>query len=103
MDQGTLIFGLVTLILGAGGVGSLIPLFRYRADRNNVIAVGSEAAVQSLTIALERADKRVTHLEEENHKLRANVNNLRANVENLMQDLAEMKTKYERMLRNKGE
>lgn len=97
MDTGTLVIGLVGLILGAGGVGSLVPILRFRADRGNVIAVGSEAAVQSLTVALQRSDQRVTHLEEDNHNLRVNVNDLTATVSALKSKLEQCERQIERL------
>jgi len=66
MNVQTLVIALVAAILGGGGVGALLPVFRYRADKGNVIAVGAEAAVASLTAALVRSDQRVSNLEAEN-------------------------------------
>lgn len=66
MNVQTLVIALVAAILGGGGVGALLPVFRYRADKGNVIAVGAEAAVASLTAALVRSDTRVSNLEAEN-------------------------------------
>jgi len=66
MNVQTLVIAMVAAILGGGGVGALLPVFRYRADKGNVIAVGAEAAVASLTAALVRSDQRVSNLEAEN-------------------------------------
>lgn len=66
MNVQTLVIALVAAILGGGGVGALLPVFRYKADKGNVIAIGAEAAVASLTAALARSDTRVSNLEAEN-------------------------------------
>jgi len=66
MNTQALVIGIVGLILGGGGVGAFLPVFRYKADKGSVIAVGAEAAVASLTAALARSDQRVSNLEAEN-------------------------------------
>lgn len=105
MESSDIVMGVVALLLGGGGVGALVPLFRARADNDSTIAVGSEAAVQSLTTALDRSDRRVAQLEAENAKLRAEIADLRsdvvsaqANVNTLTLDLAETKAKLDKLL-----
>lgn len=106
MSTSTWLIGAIGLILGGGGIGALIPLFRFRADRDSAVATGAEIAVQSLTIALQRSDTRVTHLEDENAKLRATIAELRSDVDtaqvavrNLTRDLAETRLKLDMMLK----
>lgn len=111
MDNTTVVVALVGVILGGGGVGAIVPLLRFRADRDSTIAAGSEAAVQSLTTALIRSDLRVTHLEAENETLRATIEKLRTDVDRaqasvirLSADLAETRQKLDNLLgKNLGE
>lgn len=105
MDSSTLVIGLVGLILGGGGIGALIPILRFRADRDSTIATGAETAVQSLTTALQRSDARVTHLEAENASLRATISQLRVDVDTaqmsvraITRDLAETRQKLDDIL-----
>lgn len=81
MDEPMWIVAIVGILLGAGGVGSLIPLFRLRQDKESSMVVGSETAVNSLTIALRQSDVRVTILEEENKNLMVLIEQLRADVD----------------------
>lgn len=104
--KSAVVIALIGIILGGGGVGALLPLFRYRTDRDSVIAEGAESAVQSLTIALQRSDLRVTHLEDENHKLRTKVEELKTTIEatqakmqTLTNDLLDTKLKLEKMMK----
>lgn len=110
MNQATLVATLVGLILGGGGVGTIIPVLRYRADKGNVIAVGAEAAVASLTAALARSDQRVSHLEAENQMLMVTVEELRITVQDaqksviiLTRDLETTKNKLDEILKGKDE
>lgn len=83
MDTDALVIGLVGLILGGGGVGAVIPVIRYRTDKDSAIAVGAESAVQSLTAALAISDQRVTKLETEMAKKDTVIERLMAKVEEL--------------------
>ena len=109
MTMDAVLIGIVGVILGGGGIGALIPLLRFRADRDTAVATGAEIAVQSLTVALKRSDDRVTHLEEENDKLRAIISELRLDVttaqiavRNITNDLAETKAKLDRLVRHEA-
>ena len=106
MNQATLVSTLVGLILGGGGVGALIPVLRFKADKGSVIAVGAESAVASLTAALARSDTRVTHLEAENQMLMVTIEELRIKVEEaqssvrlLTRDLDSTKAKLDEILK----
>ena len=106
MNQATLVSTLVGLILGGGGVGALIPVSRFKADKGSVIAVGAESAVASLTAALARSDTRVTHLEAENQMLMVTIEELRIKVEEaqssvrlLTRDLDSTKAKLDEILK----
>lgn len=106
MSNEGLLIGLIGIILGGGGVGAIVPLLRFRTDRDLTIATGSEAAVQSLTTALVRSDARIVHLEQENEKLlstivklRADVDTAQATVRALTYDLAETKRKLDIIFR----
>lgn len=108
MNQTTLVATLVGLILGGGGVGAIIPVLRFRADKGNVIAVGAEAAVASLTAALARSDSRVSNLEAENQMLLITIEELRIKVEEaqksvviLTKDLDSTKSKLDEILKEK--
>lgn len=63
MNSTLAVAALFGAILGGGGVGTFIQLFRFRTDRDSAIAIGAEAAVQSLTLALNKADSRILSLE----------------------------------------
>lgn len=109
MNQATLVATLVGLILGGGGVGAIIPVLRFRADKGNVIAVGAEAAVASLTAALARSDTRVTHLEAENQMLMVTVEELKMKIESsietiktLTRDLDSTKNRLDQILEERN-
>jgi chromosome segregation ATPase len=106
MSLTTVVVALVAAILGGGGVGALTPVFRFKADKSNVIAVGAEAAVASLTAALARSDTRVTNLEAENKMLLVTIEELRIKVEAaqdsvrlLTRDLSATKTQLDEILK----
>lgn len=106
LTTGDLIIALVGVILGGSGIGAIIPLLRLRVDKDSVVATGSEVAVKSLTNALERSDRRVTHLESENETLRATIAQLRldlelakADVRNLAFDLANTKQTMQKIIK----
>lgn len=108
MNKATLVATLVGMILGGGGAGALIPVFRFRADKGNVIAVGAEAAVASLTAALARSDTRVSNLEAENQMLLITIEELRIKVEELQtssrvltRDLDTTKARLDEILKEK--
>lgn len=108
MNLTTLVVGLVSLILGGGGVGAAIPVFRYKADKSNVIAVGAESAVASLTAALAQSDHRVTQCEAENVQLRITLEEFKIKLEaaevtvrQVSRDLASTKSTLDEILRGK--
>lgn len=108
MNLTTLVIGLVGLILGGGGVGALMPVFRFKSEKGNVIAVGAEAAVASLTAALARSDTRVSHLEAENQMLMITIEELRMKVEDaqrsvhiLTRDLNSTKQRLDEILKER--
>ena len=105
MDTTTAVAALVGVILGGGGIGAFIPFLRFRADKGNVIAVGSEAAVASLTTALTISDRRVSACEAENAMLRVAVEEMKIKVETaeaslrqVSRDLAATKQKLDEIL-----
>ena len=108
MNSTTVVVAIVGVILGGGGVGAILPVFRYRTDKGNIIAVGAEAAVASLTAALARSDTRVSHLEAENQMLMVTIEELRIKVEAaqesvklLTKDLHATKTQLDTILKEK--
>lgn len=108
MNLTTVVVALVAAILGGGGVGAFLPVFRYKTDKGNIIAVGAEAAVASLTAALARSDTRVSHLEAENQMLMITIEELRIKVEAaqesvkiLTKDLSVTKTQLDAILNDK--
>ena len=101
MNQATLVATLVGLILGGGGVGAIIPVLRFRADKGNVIAVGAESAVASLTAALARSDKRLTDLEAENQICQATNAELKTKFEDLSRDFTFVKSRLNQLLEEK--
>lgn len=106
VDTTTIVVALVSVILGGGFTGGLIPIFKYRQEKDSAIAVGAESAVQSLTAALAQSDLRVERCVKENEALRAIVNELKDKLETahdtireLVSDLQETKTKLNRLLK----
>lgn len=81
MDTTGAAIAAASALLGGSGVGGIVAVFRARADRDSTIATGSEAAVQSLMTALNRADARNATLEEENDRLRETIEELRNEVD----------------------
>jgi septal ring factor EnvC (AmiA/AmiB activator) len=81
MDTTSAAIAAVAALMGGSGVGGVVAIFRAKADRDSTIATGSEAAVQSLLTALNRADTRVQTLETENERLREVIEELRAEVD----------------------
>jgi chromosome segregation ATPase len=105
MDWNAIVPVLVGIILGGGLTGALIPIFRYKTDQANVIAVGAEAAVASLKGALDRSDMRVAHLEKELEKCGGLISDLKLKVEeayetvkNLTGDLEATKKRLDKVL-----
>ena len=105
--KSAVVIAIMGIILGGGGVGALIPIFKVRAERESVIIEGAESAVQSLTLALQRSDLRVEKLEKENDKLRVTVEEMRTHLDAaqttmqiLTNDLTETKTKLERLMKS---
>lgn len=101
MKLTTLVIGLVGLILGGGGVGALTPVFRFRADKGNVVAMGAESAVASLTAALDRSDKRLANVEAENQICHAANAELRIKFDSLTRDFTFMKSRLDQLLEEK--
>lgn len=81
MGQSTWVIALVSLILGGGGIGGLMQIPKFRAEKDNVIVTGSEAAVQSLMSALKQSDYRVTQCEAENAQLRIALEDIKIKLE----------------------
>jgi len=106
MNVQTLVIALVAAILGGGGVGALLPVFRYRADKGNVIAVGAEAAVASLTAALARSDQRVSNLEAENKMQLITIEEMKIKFDNeltrLRRDLASALARIDQIQKEQG-
>lgn len=98
MNVTTLVIGLVGLILGGGGVGALLPVFRYKADKGSVIAVGAEAAVTSLTAALARSDNRLQKVEAENQICQVANEELKIKVETLTRDFTLLKSRFNQLM-----
>lgn len=108
MNASTLVVALVAAVLSGGGVGALIPVFRYKADKGNVIAVGAESAVASLTAALAQSDHRVAQCEAENVQLRIALEDLKIKLEaaevtvrQVSRDLASTKLTLDEILKGK--
>lgn len=106
IDSTTIIVALVSVILGGGLTGGLIPIFKYRTEKDSAIAVGAESAVASLTAALLQSDQRVDRCVKENEALRTLVNELKDKLDSahdtirgLVEDLQETKTKLNRILK----
>jgi chromosome segregation ATPase len=109
MDWNAIVPVLVGIILGGGLTGALIPIFRYKADKGNIIAVGAEAAVASLKGALDRSDLRVASLEKELEKCGGLIADLKTKVEEayetvktLTGDLEQTKKRLDKVLNGKG-
>jgi predicted nucleic acid-binding Zn-ribbon protein len=101
------VIAIIAVILGAGGIGAFIPLLKLKQDKESSMVFGSEAAVNSLTIALQQSDIRVTILEEENKNLKALIKQLRDDVDaskvavnNLTKTLNDTKAKLNSALAN---
>lgn len=108
VDVTTVVVALVSVILGGGLSGALIPIFKYRTEKDSAIAVGAESAVQSLTAALNAADARVNQCIKENESLRQIVDEMQEKLQSaydtirgLVEDLQETKTKLNRLLKEK--
>jgi chromosome segregation ATPase len=108
MNTDTLVIALVGVILGGGLTGALIPVFRFKADKGSVIAVGAESAVASLTAALKRSDQRVTNLEAENQMLLVTIEEMKIKIEGaqesvrvLTRDLDRTKARLDQILKEK--
>lgn len=106
VDETTIVVALVSVILGGGLTGGLIPIFKYRQEKDSAIAVGAEAAVQSLTAALQASDARVNICIKENEELRQIVGELRDKlgeaqtvIRDLANDCQDLKTKLNRLLK----
>ena len=101
MNSTTVVVALVAAILGGGGVGALLPVFRFRADKGNVVAVGAEAAVASLTAALARSDSRLERVEAENVICQATNEELKIKIETLTRDFTLLKSRLNQLLEEK--
>lgn len=108
MNPTTLVIALVGVILGGGGVGGMTTIFRFKADKGNVVAEGAEAAVASLTAALKQSDHRVTQCEAENVQLRISLEELKIKLEaaemtvrQVSRDLASTKLTLDGILKGK--
>lgn len=113
VDTTTIVVALVSVILGGGLTGGLIPIFKYRQEKDSAIAIGAESAVQSLTAALNAADLRWDRCVKENESLRAIIEEFRVKLDDahdkfnaaqdtirgLVADLQETKTKLNRLLK----
>lgn len=106
VDATTIVVALVSVILGGGLSGALIPIFKYRTEKDSAIAVGAEAAVQSLTAALLQSDLRVERCVKENGELRQVVEEMQTKLQSayetirgLVEDLQETKAKLNRLLK----
>ena len=106
VDGTTIVVALVSVILGGGLTGGLIPIFKYRTEKDSAIAVGAESAVASLTAALLQSDQRVNRCIQENEALRSIVNELKEKLDSahdtirgLVTDLQDTKTKLNRLLK----
>lgn len=106
VDSTTVIVALVSVILGGGLTGGLIPIFKYRQEKDSAIAVGAESAVASLTAALLQSDQRVERCVKENEALRTIVDELKNKLDSahdtirgLVMDLQDTKEKLNRLLK----
>ena len=81
MDEPTWVIAVFSLILGASGIGALIPFLKLRQDKESSMVLGAQAAVVSLTTALKQSEDRVTRLEEENRFLTTQIEKLVRDVE----------------------
>lgn len=81
MDETTWVIALVGILIGAGGLGAFIPLFKIKSENESSIIAGAQSAVISLTAALKQSETRVTKLEEENQFLKLEIQKLVKDVE----------------------
>lgn len=81
MDEPTWVIAVFSLILGASGIGALIPFLKLKQDKESSMVLGAQAAVVSLTTALKQSEDRVTRLEEENRFLTGEIEKLIRDVE----------------------
>lgn len=75
------VIAFIGILLGAGGISALVPLFKLKQEKQSSMVFGSEAAVKSLTTALQQSDIRVTMLEKENKTLLVFIEQLRKDVD----------------------
>ena len=81
VDEPTWVIAVFSLILGASGIGALIPFLKLRQDKESSMVLGAQAAVVSLTAALKQSGDRVTRLEQENLFLTGQIEKLVRDVE----------------------
>lgn len=84
---------IVGIVLGAGGISSIIPLLKLRQDKESSLVLGAQAAVVSLTAALKQSETRVTKLEVENRFLTEQMEKLIRDVESAKQTMRELTKK----------
>jgi peptidoglycan hydrolase CwlO-like protein len=108
MDEPTWAIAVFSLILGASGIGALIPFLKLRQDKESSMVLGAQAAVVSLTTALKQSEDRVTRLEEENRFLTGQIEKLVKDVElakktmrDLTKQLRETKTELDYILKTR--
>lgn len=90
MDEPTWVVAVVGILVGAGGLGAFIPLFKLKHENESSIITGAQSAVISLTAALQQSEKRVTKLEEENQFLKIEIQKLVKDVEAAKKTMAEL-------------
>jgi predicted RNase H-like nuclease (RuvC/YqgF family) len=108
VDEPTWVIAVFSLILGASGIGALIPFLKLRQDKESSMVLGAQAAVVSLTTALKQSEDRVTRLEEENRFLTGEIEKLIKDVEiakktmrDLTKQLKETKTELDFILKTR--
>lgn len=97
IDSTTIVITLVSLILGGGLTGAILPMFKFRTERDSAIAVGAEAAVASLTAALARSDKRIDDQQKELANCNVIIGELKAKLEEAYTTLKNLTTDLESM------
>ena len=110
MDEPNWAIAVFSLILGASGIGALIPFLKLKQDKESSMVLGAQAAVVSLTTALKQSEDRVTRLEEENRFLTGQIAKLVKDVEiakktmrDLTKQLRETKTELDYILRTRND
>lgn len=93
MEENMWFIAIVGIVLGAGGISSIIPLLKLRQDKESSLVLGAQAAVVSLTAALKQSETRVTKLEVENRFLTEQMEKLIRDVESAKQTMRELTKK----------